>query len=538
MPATAYLRFVWETLNTFMTSSINMMNVEFEDVRFIRATALTAGQPVELTVIIQIGTGQFEITERGSLVVTGIIRHIDQPEPILELPPQPKGKCPIMKDRDFYKELRLRGYHYDGEFRSVIEARGDGLGGKVKWNNKWVPFLDCLLQINIVGKDTRNIVLPTRIQKIRINEIEHMRQAAEFKSNQAEFEVKVCPELGILTAGGVEITEIQTNTVGRRKPPGSPILETYQFIPLFPTSKMSISDAIRVFVQIALENDININARVVEIINKTDNNITAIIENFAKAMIDLPLVVPDLILLTQRHDIQIEGVSIVTEDDLLLQKDCLFVVATNLMSKPKLFDSSKLCLRPNGYLISRENCNYTFNSADLPPNFELISMIGTKDETLILLQYHKTIKKLSETEVILLSSTDDKYQWLPRLNDAIKQSDSVIVVAQNEPNSGILGLINCIRREPRGTNVCCVMIDDNSAPLFDLRLEFYHQQLKAQLAFNVYRNVSVLPFAHLKHIILNFIYINRATGEHIDIYRLFKQLNRNQEKIIAMPMFL
>lgn len=511
MPATAYLRFVWETLNTFMTSSINMMNVEFEDVRFIRATALSAGQAVELTIIIQIGTGQFEITERGSLVVTGIIRHVEQPEPILVLPPQPKGKYPIMKDRDFYKELRLRGYHYDGEFRAVIEARGDGLGGKVKWNNKWVPFLDCLLQINIVGKDTRNIVLPTRIQKIRINEIEHMRQVAEFKSNQAEFDVKVCPELGILTAGGVEITEIQTNTVGRRKPPGSPILENYQFVPLFPTSKMSVSDAIRVFVQIALENDTNINARIVEMIDKNDNNVTAIIENFAKAMMDLPLVVPDLMVLSARNDIEVEGITI-ENDDLSSKKDCLFVIATNLMSKRKLFDAAKLSLRPNGYLLSRETSNYTFNNADLPANFELLSIVGTEAETLILLQYHQ--KKLSETKVILLSSNDDKYQWLPRLNDAIKQNDSVLVVAQNESNSGILGLINCIRREPNGSNVRCLMIDDNSAPLFDIRLEFYQQQLKAQLAFNIYRNVSVFHFLDFISLDLKFQkFLNCFTGQ-------------------------
>lgn len=461
------------------------MNVEFEDVRFIRATALRPDQSVELTIIIQIGTGQFEITERGSLVVTGIIRQVENPEPIAELPPQPQGKYPIMKDRDFYKELRLRGYHYDGAFRTVVEARGDGLGGKVKWTGNWVPFLDCLLQINIVGKDTRNIVLPTRIQKIRINEVEHKRLAAELDPKNSTFDVRVCPELGIVTAGGVEITEIQTNTVGRRKPPGSPILESYQFVPLQPSAKMATTDAVQVFTQIALENNLTTTARIVEIDEEKMKPV--IIEHFAKAIGDLPLVVPDLIVLSSR-DTLIDGATTKNED-ISAQKECLFVIATNLLSEGKLLDAAKESLQANGYLVSRETSTYTFDNATVPANLALLSIISTEDERLVLLKYVQPSKSGASPTVIQLSNGDDKYLWLPRLIDAMQKSDSVLVVAQKEQSSGVLGLVNCIRREPNGSKVQCVLIDDSTAPLFDVRHKFYQQQLGSQLAFNIYRNV-------------------------------------------------
>lgn len=97
-----------------------------------------------------------------SAVVTGKITEVEKMPPLIELPSLPKTDFPLMQNRDFYKELRLRGYHYSGAFRSVMEARGDGLGGKVKWELNWVSFMDCLLQINILSKDSRSLLLPTR----------------------------------------------------------------------------------------------------------------------------------------------------------------------------------------------------------------------------------------------------------------------------------------------------------------------------------------------------------------------------------------
>lgn len=140
------------------------MNVEFTDVRFLRATAMTKGQPIEFNIMVHTGTGRFEITEGETAVVTGQVVEIEKMGPLTDLGPLPNSNYPLMQERDFYKELRLRGYHYSGAFRSVCEARGDGLSGKVKWDLNWISFMDCLLQINILAKDTRSLLLPTRYQ--------------------------------------------------------------------------------------------------------------------------------------------------------------------------------------------------------------------------------------------------------------------------------------------------------------------------------------------------------------------------------------
>lgn len=123
---------------------------------------MTKGQPVEFNIMVHTGTGRFEITENSTAVVTGKITAVEKMAPLTDLGPLPNTDFPIMQERDFYKELRLRGYHYSGAFRSVVEARADGLSGKVKWDLNWISFMDCLLQINILAKDSRSLLLPTR----------------------------------------------------------------------------------------------------------------------------------------------------------------------------------------------------------------------------------------------------------------------------------------------------------------------------------------------------------------------------------------
>lgn len=204
-PATGYLELVWVTLANVKGPIHHFVDVEFEDVRFLRATALTPGQEVELTIMVHYGTGNFEVSEGNTSICTGIIREIEDPQPLTELPPVGQSDYPMLSQEDFYKELRVRGYQYGGLFKSLTEARADGLCGKVKWNMNWVAFMDCVLQMNILQKDSRSLVLPTRIQRLRINSKEHMAAASKMGNEDVQFDVTTNPELDIIQAGGIEI---------------------------------------------------------------------------------------------------------------------------------------------------------------------------------------------------------------------------------------------------------------------------------------------------------------------------------------------
>lgn len=87
---------------------------------------------VQFHVSIQRVTGQFEITERGALVASGIVRVPDDIK-------KEKRHTPSFDDegisdsnvipnnrKDFYKELRLRGYHYSGLFKTVVHCNIKG----------------------------------------------------------------------------------------------------------------------------------------------------------------------------------------------------------------------------------------------------------------------------------------------------------------------------------------------------------------------------------------------------------------------------
>lgn len=61
VPATGYLIMVWETFSMMLGLLLSDMSVVFEDVRFHRATNIPRGGTVELIVMIQRGTGNFEV---------------------------------------------------------------------------------------------------------------------------------------------------------------------------------------------------------------------------------------------------------------------------------------------------------------------------------------------------------------------------------------------------------------------------------------------------------------------------------------------
>lgn len=76
------------------------------------------------------GSGEFELCEGGSVAVSGrIFVPEDVDREMLELPPPAKTidkNLITLNTSDIYKELRLRGYDYSGDFRGIIEADNKG----------------------------------------------------------------------------------------------------------------------------------------------------------------------------------------------------------------------------------------------------------------------------------------------------------------------------------------------------------------------------------------------------------------------------
>ncbi|CRK99510.1 CLUMA_CG012829, isoform A [Clunio marinus] len=493
-PATGYIFLAWETFAITKGKQFTEMLVEFEDVKFLRATSLRKDTIVEFMIVIQPGTGSFEISEGSSTLVTGVVKEVKKTNQVeIDRTDIDKNLAPLLKNRDFYKELRLRGYHYSGLFRSITEARSDGLYGKVKWDNNWVAFLDCLLQISILGKDTRSLALPTSIQKLSINPKMHLDAIKSFgDEKEAIFEVLSCSELKTIRCSGIEIVNLQVNIVGRRKPPGIPVLESYKFIPYHETSIMKTSEAVRTFVQLALENFPTNKVKAVEI----DGMRESILEDIHKSVDDLPLVTSELLFLTSRSLEENDFEYSIKNEKLSSHKGCYVVICSNIIHDKKFFENVTSSLGSKGFVICRENHKVQLNTLECSSNFTLISSVKLDDETLYLLKYLKEPSSQKSSTVIKITEKDLKFSWIEEVKHLMK-STHLVLVSQNEPYSGIIGLVNCLRKEPDGSDISCVFIDNIKAPKFDITDKFYQQQLKLELAINVFRNGKWGSYRHL-----------------------------------------
>lgn len=246
-PATGYLVLTWETFAHMRGQIHENVPVVFEDVRFLRATNVPKDGAFAMSVMIQRGTGQFEVEEGGTTVVAGRIRiaNIKNPE-LLDLAPI----TPVVNDvflplnsRDIYKELRLRGYNYKDDFKAILECDNSATVAKIEWkNHNWVTFMDNMLQLQILQEKYRFLYVPTSIERLTIYPGEHTKCIETLPDKREAITVTHYRKHGILRGGGVEIKGLEASSINRRKPLGEPVFEQQCFVPFISNEKFSVSN--------------------------------------------------------------------------------------------------------------------------------------------------------------------------------------------------------------------------------------------------------------------------------------------------------
>lgn len=145
--------------------------------------------------------------EGTAVVVTGTIYtdlnlKDDQFNFPLPLSDEEEEKPFSIKEDDIYQELKLRGYNYrylqyvlhrfikliikffSGLFRSMKKCNDEASLAYVEWKNNWVGFLDNMLQLRILQVQSRNLYVPTLIQRITIDAPRHQRYIKQWKDSQ------------------------------------------------------------------------------------------------------------------------------------------------------------------------------------------------------------------------------------------------------------------------------------------------------------------------------------------------------------------
>lgn len=332
--------------------------------------------------------------------------------------------------------------------------------------------------------------MPTRIRRVRVDSAKHLSILAKANRNGSvahHLTASYDPQLKLIECGGVEIYDMNVNAIARRKPGGIEVLESYRFLPLVPSETLTLNSGVHVILQLILENLCSVSRlKIVEINAKC---VSPLIVAFDEAVSRTPLVniKCDLQLFTD-EDISLENITILknTTSPTNSKGNILTIVMDSTSNETdEIFHS----IEEKAFLLVRKSGHTTFT--EVPPNFNMITAIPTESETLVLLQ-RKQVACVSATAiksptVIEVLSTDYNYQWLETVKECMK-SGPVLLVAQNDPSPGLLGLMNCLRREPGAENVRCVLIMDRLTPKFSLNDCLYATQLQLGLAVNIYRN--------------------------------------------------
>lgn len=500
-PATGYLYLAWSTLAKLKSVNMEDMPVIFENVKLQRATIMPKSGQVKFLINIFTGSGDFEICESGSTVVTG---KIYQPENVekavinLPIPSDQKGATePKLNKDDMYKELRLRGYNYSGVFQGLMSSDNESFCGELEWANNWISFMDTILQFHLLATNFRGLYLPTSAQRLVINPKAHLELVRSLPAGSG-VPVYHYKNIKIIKSGGIEIRGLKSSLVAKRQQVQNPPKhERYGFVP-YENTNMLANDpskarlyAMATLLQVVFENLKSMKYTAVEVAGECspDCLLTPLVLDIVYKEPLLTVALEVLVSLQEDYNSVLQQYNISAtlreNESAPIGQDLSFVIANNVLSNKSLglLRNIEKSLQPDGFLLLEESGRADF-SLLMSSNLVLVAKQIVPGASYILLK-----KRQMRGEPIVIQLTENNFSWVEGVKAAMKKAASeqqeVLFVSQGEETLGIVGFMTCIKREYPKANVSYVFIQDKNAPKFNRTSEFYAKQLQKQLLANV-----------------------------------------------------
>ncbi|RUS75295.1 hypothetical protein EGW08_016938, partial [Elysia chlorotica] len=218
-PATGTLVLAWKTLAKLKGVEFEQLAVQMTNVQIHQALFLNPGGTVKMTVTIFFLQNHPRNTPH-------YFRVHDIPTSFLHQPDKE-----LLFTKEIYREFLLRGYEYGAAFQGIQRASLDATDTDIRWDGRWISYLDTVLQMYLLSKPGTHQALPTLLESVTIDPRVHPAQPPE---GTTEFQVlpgKWDPVLQIAAAGGVEIRSCHSIRASRRLNHDPPILEDFAFAP-------------------------------------------------------------------------------------------------------------------------------------------------------------------------------------------------------------------------------------------------------------------------------------------------------------------
>lgn len=515
-PATGYMVLAWQAVCRLQGTAWKDTPVTFSDITLHQATVLssTPGSTTTFTIRVLLAKGEFEVVVSDTVAASGCIHvGVDQSGDSLvnrlALSPVTADPKTKLMQKDVYKELRLRGYQYGGIFQGITSTDLNGTEGVLKWEDNWVTLLDTMMQFSLVGIKQRALMLPTRIRKVTINPEHFLAHVTEHEDDKT-VQVQHNPFIGVTRCQGVVIHGLKATLAPRRPTQDQPLLETYQLVPLKLTKDHVLAPQLTTEAGLGLLLDLmieNMLTRRLKVVERTDGSETTNVSSLALAVIKVlasrPQLKVEYILsspktLPAEKQEQLSTAGVTVKADLPSTLSPLpHLLILHQAEKPEIMeklaegsfvmtdsDDAAKSLSEAGYvnIASVENLGMTLlrkSSSASPP--------------------HTTLK---------ISGSDKEFTWVTALKEKMlsPSKDILWLLSSQEPSSGIIGLVNCLRRESGGEKIRCVFAPKSKGKVTpDLLRRDLTINIKENGAWGTYRYLPLPPLAlqHSTHALLN-----------------------------------
>lgn len=341
-----------------------------------------------------------------------------------------------------------------------------------------------------------------------------------------ELPVRVHKDLGRIISGGIDMCGILTTAITRRKSLNQPLLEEYKFVAHRDRAKISFEDCLNLSTHLALEHHQAIKVNMIELIEEGDavQSDELISPHLVQILNNLPLIQPDVHLITGNRSLDNvtlpSEITVLQSEQLIKNNNALLIAGYNLLmsDKNEILKTILPALKVDGFLLTRGQPLTKEDTATAELyNLVIVLEKRTEKEHIILLK--KRGQSTSGQEVIFVNHYE--FSWLDQLKltlnaeNKLESTRRIFIVAEGDTESGLLGLVNCLRKEPGGEIIRGVLIQDMKAPKFSLNDPFYAKQLQMDLAINVLRPGKIwgsyrhLPLAPLKPKLVYHAYVNQ-----------------------------
>lgn len=390
----------------------------------------------------------------------------------------------------------------------------------MQWDDNWVSFMDTMLQFSIMGKDLRELYLPTRMEKVIINPAKHL----EILTKMKEVPVYMYKDINVIKCGGVEMRGLKASLAPRRSgTQAAPKLEKYMFVSqnnskdLTENTEKSRTMAVTVAVHLALENSGGaLKLKVAEsATDKLPENILALL--IQEIIETEPTMVADVaVVTTQPADAYAQiigvdsGIRIVNKDSTAgpIEQNCHLVIGYDIFSRndgKKILTNLKDSIKEDGFILLEENFSTFENEKQGTILFKELGLnliSNQKCDKRVFVLLRPVIKMMNERKSKIIEVTEKNFNWLEQLKEALAKAEETneffYLVSQGEELFGAVGFMNCIKSETGGKFARMYYIQDKNSEKFSLTSKFYAEQISKDLITNVVKNKIWGTFRHVK----------------------------------------